>query len=262
MAKRGAYAETDEVFKTKCAKSDTTLDDVSSGLCGIFSLTDPVLIVGVHWSDHGCNRGCVECRRNVDTQCSIHPSSESKASTLHSVVMESPSSPEPTPTKGNELTSTMPAPLEREDDPEFCGYGAHTSPISSDADTDSVSELRFTPAVHTLPKASASMGGPISPTPPTGRWSWSSDDDDDNYRGVVDDCADAIVRHVRCVMNSCCRARVANEVWACFGVLMREAMEPARSTKAATSSTTTDGDRPYITTSGTGPADVLLRSGR
>ena len=34
------------------------------------------------------------------------------------------------------------------------------------------------------------------------------------------------------------------------------------STKVATSSTTTDGDRPYITTSGTGPADVLLRSGR
>ena len=51
---------------------------MSSGLCGIFSLTDPVRIVGVHWSDHGCYWGCVGCRRKVDTQCSFHPSSESK----------------------------------------------------------------------------------------------------------------------------------------------------------------------------------------
>ena len=63
---------------------------------------------------------------------------------------------------------------------------------------------------------------------PTASWSWSSDDDDgDNYRGVVDDCVDAAVRHVRCVMNTVCRARVANEVRACFGVLLREAMESA-----------------------------------
>ena len=164
----------------------------------------------------------------IDSPTSPDPPSptETDTSTLHAGVMESPASPEPTPTKDNELTSTMPVPLEREDDPEFSGYGAHTSPVSSDADTDSVSELRFTPAVQTLPKASASMGGPRSHTLPTARWPRSSDDDD-NYRGVVDDCADAIVRHVRCVMNTCCRARVANEVRACFGVLMREAMEPA-----------------------------------
>ena len=155
---------------------------------------------------------------------------ETDTSTLHTIVMKSPASPEPTPTKDNELTSTMPAPLEHEYDPEFCGYGAHTSPVSSDADTDSVSELRFTPAVQTLPKASALMGGPRSPTPPTARWSWSTSsdgDDDDNYRGVVDDCSDAVVRHVRRATNTCCRDHVANEVRACFGVIMREAMEPA-----------------------------------
>ena len=100
----------------------------------------------------------------IDSPTSPDPPTptETDMSTLHTVVMESPASPEPTPTKDNELTSTMPAPLEREDDPEFCGYEAHASPVSSDADTDSVSELRFTPAVQTLPKASASMGGPTS----------------------------------------------------------------------------------------------------
>ena len=70
-------------------------------------------------------------------------------------------------------------------------------------------------SVQTLPKASsASMSGHISPTPPTARWSWSSDDDDDtdNYRAMVDDCTDAIVRRVRCVMNTCCRSRVDKEV--------------------------------------------------
>ena len=61
----------------------------------------------------------------------------------------------------------------------------------------------------------------------TASWSWSSSSDDNNYRGVVDDCSDAVVHHVRRAMNTCCRARVANEVRACFGVLMREAMEPA-----------------------------------
>ena len=154
---------------------------------------------------------------------------ETDTSTLHTVVMESPASPAPIPTKDNELTSTMPAPLEHEYDPEFCGYGAHTSPVSSDADTDSISELRFTPAGQTLPKASASMGGPRSPTQPTARWAWStsSDGDDDNYRGVVDDCSDAVVRHIRRATNTCCRAHVANEVRACIGVIMREAMEPA-----------------------------------
>ena len=118
----------------------------------------------------------------------------------HITILESPASP---------LIPTAPS-LKGEYDAEFVGYGAHTSPISSDADTDSLPELRFTPAVQTLPKASASTSGPISPTPPTARWSWSSDDDDDtdNYRAMVDDCAEAIFRHVSCVMNTCCRARV------------------------------------------------------
>ena len=139
----------------------------------------------------------------------------------HIIILESPASPGP-------LIPTAP-PLKGEYDAEFVGYGAHTSPVSSDADTDSLPELRFTPAVQTLPKAPPSMSGPMSPTPPTARWSWSSDDDDDtdNYRAMVDDCADAIVRLVRCVMNTCCRARVDKDVRACFGVVLQEAMEPA-----------------------------------
>ena len=41
MAKRGASMESDEV-KTKCSKSYTSLDDVSCGFSGLFSLTDPI----------------------------------------------------------------------------------------------------------------------------------------------------------------------------------------------------------------------------
>ena len=74
------------------------------------------------------------------------------------------------------------------------------------------------------------MAGHRSPTPPTATWSWSSssgDGDDNDYRGVVDDCSEAVVRHVRSAMKTCCSSHVAKEVRACFGVLMREAMEPA-----------------------------------
>ena len=42
------------------------------------SLTDPVRIEAVHWCDNGCFRGCVQCRRKVDTKCSLHPDSGSK----------------------------------------------------------------------------------------------------------------------------------------------------------------------------------------
>ena len=69
--------ESDEV-KTKFSKSDTKLDDVSCEFSGIFSLTDPVRIEAVHWRDNGCYRGCVQCRRKVDTKCSLHTNSESK----------------------------------------------------------------------------------------------------------------------------------------------------------------------------------------
>ena len=75
------------------------------------------------------------------------------------------------------------------------------------------------------------MGDPRSPTPPSSKWAWSSDEDEDDdanrFRGFLDDCADAAVHHVRRAMNTPCRARVENEVRACFGTLMREAMEPA-----------------------------------
>ena len=74
MAKQSASIESDEVFKKKCSKSNTTLDE--SGLSGIFSLTDHVRINGVHWYDRGCYQECVECRRKVDTKCSFHSSSQ------------------------------------------------------------------------------------------------------------------------------------------------------------------------------------------
>ena len=77
MAKRGSSMESDEV-RTKCSKSYTSLDDVSCGFSGLFSLTDPIRIEAVHWRDNGCFRGCVQCRRKVDTKCSFHPDSGSK----------------------------------------------------------------------------------------------------------------------------------------------------------------------------------------
>ena len=73
MAKRGASMESDEVM-TKCSKSYTSLDDVSCGFSGLFSLTDPVRIEAWQWVFWGC----VQCRRKVDTKCSLHPDSGSK----------------------------------------------------------------------------------------------------------------------------------------------------------------------------------------
>ena len=68
------------------------------------------------------------------------------------------------------------------------------------------------------------MDSPASPDPQTP----ADDDTDDEYDYcVVDECSEAVVRHVRRAMNTCCMTHVANEVRGCFGVLMREAMEPA-----------------------------------
>ena len=121
--------------------------------------------------------------------------------------------------------------LDGKADQEFCGYGVRTSPVSiaSDADTDSLPELRVKATVSSHPVVGASMGDPRSPTPPTSKCGSSDDDDDDanRFRGFMDDCADAVVRHVRRAMNTPCRAHVENEVRACFGTLMREVMEPA-----------------------------------
>ena len=77
------------------------------------------------------------------------------------------------------------------------------------------------PEQSALPKASGSMTGPRSPTPPTASWSWSSssgdgDGDDKDYRDVVDECSEAVVRHVRRAMNTCCMTHVADEVRGCF----------------------------------------------
>ena len=112
---------------------------------------------------------------------------------------------------------------------EFCGYGVRASPVSiaSDADADSLPELRVKATVSSLPVMGASMDDPRSPTPPTSKWAWSSDDGDDDanrFRGFLDDCADAVVRHARRAMNTPCRAHVENEVRARFGTLMREVM--------------------------------------
>ena len=124
--------------------------------------------------------------------------------------MDSPASPDP----------QTPADDDTDDDPEYVDYCPYPETTSA---TDSLPEL------SALPKSSASMAGHRSPTPPTATWSWSSssgDGDDNDYRGVVDDCSEAVVRHVRRAMTCCC-SHVAKEVRACFGVLMREAMEPA-----------------------------------
>ena len=48
---------------------------------------------------------------------------------------------------------------------EFCGYGVRASPVSiaSDADTDSLPELRVKATVSSLPVEGASMGDPSGP---------------------------------------------------------------------------------------------------
>ena len=132
------------------------------------------------------------------------------------------------PLDGADETEATSPKLDGEYDPEFCGNGVRTSPVSSDADTDSRPEYRVAATVSSLPAAGASMCGPRSPTPPIANWSWSSDEDEDgNYRGFLDDCSDAVLQHVRRVTNTDCRALVGNEVRACFSALLREVMEPA-----------------------------------
>ena len=123
--------------------------------------------------------------------------------------MDSPASPDPQ------------TPADYDTDDEYVDYFPYPETPSATASL---------PELSALPKASASTAGHRSPTPPTATWSWSSssgDGDGDDYRGVVDDCCEAVVCHVRRAMNTCCSSHVAKEVRACFGVLMREAMEPA-----------------------------------
>ena len=76
MAKRGASFDSDD-FNAKSARSNTRLADVSTGLSGIYILTDPVRLEGVYWRNP-IYRGCSICRRKVDTKCSFHPGSQSK----------------------------------------------------------------------------------------------------------------------------------------------------------------------------------------
>ena len=78
------------------------------------------------------------------------------------------------PLDGADETEATSPKLDGEDEPEFCGYGVRTSPISSNADTNSFPEFRVKATVSSLPAAGTSMGGPRSPTPPTANWSWST----------------------------------------------------------------------------------------
>ena len=65
MAKRAASMDSDE-GKTKSVKiSDPTLANASTGLNGIYTLTKPVRLVGLHWRA-ACYNGCSTCRHKVD----------------------------------------------------------------------------------------------------------------------------------------------------------------------------------------------------
>ncbi len=125
-------------------------------------------------------------------------------------IVESPASPDPTVDVSTD-DDVQYIPLET-----FSGTYTPVSPT-----------LVTTTAGATMPTAAASLGGPRSPTPPTARWSWStSSEGGDDYRGVVDGVTDAVVHHVKCAMNTCCRSRVKMEIRACFARIMSEAMEP------------------------------------
>ena len=142
--------------------------------------------------------------------------------------MDSPASPDP----------QTPADDDTDDEyVDYCPYPETPSvtdslPVDYCPCPETQSATDSSPELSALPKASGSMTGTRSPTPPTATWSWSSssgdgDGDDKDYRGMVDDCSEAVIHHVRRAVNTCCTTHVANEVRACFGVLMREAMEPA-----------------------------------
>ena len=79
MAKRGASFNSSSDNNPKLARSDTTtLADVSTGVTGIYTLTKPVRIEGLHWRA-ACYNGWSTCMRKVDRTCSFHPASPSKA---------------------------------------------------------------------------------------------------------------------------------------------------------------------------------------
>ena len=137
--------------------------------------------------------------------------------------MDSPASPDPQTSADDDTDDEY---------VDYCPYPETPSatdslPVDYCPYPETVSATDSSPELSALPKASGSTTGPRSPTPPTATCSWSSssgDGDDKDYRG---DCCEAVVHHVRRAVNTCCTTHVANEVRACFGVLMREAMEPA-----------------------------------
>ena len=64
--------------KTRFVKSDVTLAAVSSGETGVYTLTKPIRLQGLHWRAAFYKR-CSTCSRKVANKCPLHPSSPSKA---------------------------------------------------------------------------------------------------------------------------------------------------------------------------------------
>ena len=87
MAKRGVSLNSDD-FNAKSARSNTTLGDVSTGVSGIYILTDHIRLEGVYWRNP-IYRGSSICRCEVDTKCSFHPGSHSNVYyRLHALIKQ------------------------------------------------------------------------------------------------------------------------------------------------------------------------------
>ena len=67
----------DESNTTKFVKSDVTLAAVSSGGTGVYTLTKPIQLQGLHWRA-AFYKGCSICSRKIANKCPRHPSSSSK----------------------------------------------------------------------------------------------------------------------------------------------------------------------------------------
>ena len=69
----------DESKTTKFVKSDVTLAAVSIGGTGVYTLTKPIQLQGLHWRAAFFYKGCSICSRKIANTCPRHPSSSSKA---------------------------------------------------------------------------------------------------------------------------------------------------------------------------------------
>ena len=62
---------------SKKPKLETDLVDVSTRMSGSYTVTDYVTVNAVSWRTC-CYKGCLQCSRKVDNQCSRHPDTPSK----------------------------------------------------------------------------------------------------------------------------------------------------------------------------------------